>query len=165
MQVLLARRDGPLWLLPATALILSFIAGCSSQSSNPDGGDVIDCRDDTRVATYAPNLFVFSAAHTMRFTLVQANPAPPAQGINTWTLRVADSSGQALPNLALSVDPFMPDHGHGSSVRAQANPNGDGTYTITPLYFFMPGVWRITFTNTVDAGIGDSAVFFFCVPG
>jgi len=63
------------------------------------------------------------------------------------------------------VDPFMPDHGRGTSVHAEAASNGDGTYTIVPLYFFMPGVWRITFTNAADAGPSDSAAFFFCVPG
>ncbi len=37
----------------------------------------------------------------------------------------------------------MPDHGHGTSVNASVTANSDGTYTVAPLYFFMPGVWRI----------------------
>jgi hypothetical protein len=36
---------------------------------------------------------------------------------------------------------------------------------VTPLYLFMPGVWRITFTvpATTDGGVPDSVAFFFCV--
>jgi hypothetical protein len=163
LQLTFARHDVSLWMLPATAVVF-LVASCGSNSSNPDGG-VISCQDDARVATYRPNLTVSSVSRAMSFTLVQANPAPPAVGTNTWTLQVADSSGRVIPNLSLSVDPFMPDHGHGTSVRASVTPNPDGSYTVAPLYFFMPGVWRITFSTTPDAGQTDSAVFFFCVPG
>ncbi len=40
--------------------------------------------------------------------------------------------------------------------------NGGGNYTVSNLYFFMPGVWMTTFTSTSPS---DSAKFFFCVPG
>jgi len=164
MQALVRRHDAPLWVRPAIALAFFLVAGCSSQPGT-NGGDVINCQDDPRVRTYSPNLSVTSTTGSMKFFLVRSDPAPPAQGTDTWTIRVVDLSGNALPNLSLSVDPFMPDHGHGTSVRAQASANGDGTYTVTPLYLFMPGVWRITFISAPDAGASDSAVFFFCIPG
>ncbi len=164
MQMRLGRHVS-LWMPPATTVVLLFVAGCSSSPSHPDGGDLITCQDDSRVAVYRPNLPASSTSGTLGFTLAQANPAPPAVGTNTWTLRVADSSGQPVPNLALSVVPFMPDHGHGTSVQAQVTANPDSSYTVTPLYFFMPGVWRITFSTTPDAGHSDTGVFFFCVPG
>jgi hypothetical protein len=75
---------------------------------------------------------------------------------------VTDASGQVLPGLSLSVLPFMPDHGHGTAVNASVTAQGGGDYTVTPLYFFMPGVWRIRFTS---AGSSDTADFWFCIPG
>jgi hypothetical protein len=166
MQVFLVRREGPLWMPLAGALVLSLIAGCSSQSSNADGGDVIDCSADARVTAYSPAMSVSATSGSTRYTLMQANPAPPAVGVNTWTLRMVDSSGHALANLFRPIDyPFMPDHGHGSSVRPQANLNADNSYTITNLYFFMPGVWRITFSTMPDASPTNAGIFFFCVPG
>src|SRR5262249_46655377 len=165
MQIFFVRQNVSLTMGAATALVVSLVAGCSSSPSHPDGGDLITCQYDSRVALYRPSRPASSTSGTTRFTLVEGNPAPPAVGINTWTLRVADSSGQPLPNLALSVDLYMPDHGHRASVVAQATSNGDGNYTVTPLYFFMPGVWRITFSTTPDAGSSGSGVFFFCVAG
>ena len=160
------RHHLSLWILVASAPMLSLTPGCSSQSSNADAGDAIDCTNDSRVAAYSPAMSVSSMNGSTRYTLAQASPAPPAVGVNTWTLRMADSSGHALANLAQPIDfPFMPDHGHGSSVRPQATLNGDNSYTINNLYFFMPGVWRITFSTMPDASPSNAGVFFFCVPG
>jgi hypothetical protein len=105
---------------------------------------------------------VKSSSGPMTFALVQSTPAPPARGNDTWTIHVTDASGQALPNLSVSVLPFMPDHGHGTSVNAGATATGGGDYTVTPLYFFMPGVWRVRFTS---AGSPDTTDFWFCIPG
>ena len=165
MQITFAGHDVSLRNRAAAVMLLSLVAGCSSSPSSSDAGDLITCQDDSRVAVYRPNLPASSTTGTLSFTLSQANPAPPAVGINTWTLRVANSSGQPVPNLPLSVLPFMPDHGHGTSVQAQVTANPDSSYSVTPLYFFMPGVWRITFSTTPDAGLNSSGVFFFCVPG
>jgi hypothetical protein len=147
----------------AAALLLLVTASCGgSNSGNGAGGDVINCQNDARVAQYAANLTVTSKAASMKFVLQQSNPAPPARGTDTWTIRVTDAAGTPMPHLSLSVLPFMPDHGHGTSVTAQVTSNGDGTYSVAPLYFFMPGVWRITFTSTSPS---DTAEFWFCIPG
>ena len=144
-------------------MIALLLAGCGSSSSNqPDGGEVIDCSSDPRVFTYQAGMTVASASKALTFALLQSNPGPPAKGNDTWTIKVTDASSQPQANLNISVLPFMPDHGHGTSVNASITNNHDGTYTVAPLYFFMPGVWRITFTTASPA---DSAVFFFCVPG
>ena len=145
------------------SIIALLLAGCGSGSSNqPDAGEVIDCSSDPRVFTYTPGMTVASASKALTFALLQSNPGPPAKGNDTWTIKVTDASSQPQANLNISVLPFMPDHGHGTSVNASITNNHDGTYTVAPLYFFMPGVWRTTFTTASPA---DSAVFFFCVPG
>jgi hypothetical protein len=146
----------------ASLLAAGLLAACGSSSSNPDAGDVVNCQTDARVSTYTPNMSVKSSSGAMTFTLVQSTPAPPGRGNDTWTIHVTDASGQPLPNLSVSVLPFMPDHGHGTSVNASVTANGGGDYTVTPLYFFMPGVWRIRFTS---AGSTDTTDFWFCIPG
>jgi hypothetical protein len=146
----------------AVALLAACGGGNSSGGTTDDGGAVIDCASDSRVAVYKAGMSVDSASGALTFTLVESVPGPPARGNDTWTIAVKNAASAAQSALALSVLPFMPDHGHGTSVNAQIKNTGDGTYSVAPLYFFMPGVWRVTFSV---ASPSDSAVFFFCVPG
>jgi hypothetical protein len=95
--------------------------------------------------------------------LSAADPAPPAIGVNTWTIKVEDGAGAAMPAAALKVLPFMPDHGHGTSVKASVTAQPDGSMSVTPLYLFMGGVWRVEFNP--DAGTADPVDFFFCISG
>lgn len=167
MKTLVRLQDAPRWMRSASALVLLLLAACGSKDMT-NTGDEINCQNDSRVMAYAPNLSVTSPSGR-RFILMQSDPAPPAKGTDTWTMRVQDSSGTTLPSLPLWIDPnmgvWMPDHGHGPSVHASVTANGDGTYTVAPLYFFMPGVWRVTIKSAPDAGPNDSAIFYFCVPG
>src|SRR5919201_1147657 len=145
------------------ALALSIAAcGGSSNGGSADSGDVVNCQSDPRVLTYSPPVTIQSQAKTMKFTLNQSSPAPPARGTDTWKIHVTDANGAALSNLTLTAKPFMPDHGHGPAVNSSVSNDGNGDYTVRDLYFFMPGVWQVTFTAQ---GSTDSAVFMFCVPG
>ncbi|HMC70225.1 MAG TPA: hypothetical protein VKJ07_13805, partial [Mycobacteriales bacterium] len=75
----------------AIALVLS-VAGCGGSSSgSADSGDVVNCQNDPRVLAYAPNVSVQSQAKTMKFTLAQSSPAPPARGTDTWNIHVTDA--------------------------------------------------------------------------
>src|SRR5712691_12280736 len=157
------RRDASTCFRSTLFLALALGAACGGSSqSSPDGGDVVNCASDPRVATYAPNLTVDSASAGMKFVLLSSDPAPPAKGTDTWAIKVTDAAGQPLPSLSLSVVPFMPDHGHFSPVTPQVTSNGGGNYTVGNIYFFMPGVWKTTFTS---ASPSDTANFFFCIPG
>jgi hypothetical protein len=130
------------------------------------GTGLIGCQGDVRVTPWAPKVSVVSKKGGLHFTLVEASPAPPARGDNHWTLRVTDASGAVKPHLALSVEPFMPDHGHGTGVKARVSAQPDGTYAVGPLNLFMPGVWRVTVFVSMNAGRpDDEAVFFFCIAG
>jgi len=152
--------------LAAAAVLVGMGCGSSggSQPGGPDAGDVITCQNDPRVMTYASGLTVTSTSGSHKYVLLTSDPAPPARGNDTWTIKITDAQGNALSGLSASVLPFMPDHGHGTSVNASITANSDGTYTVTPLYFFMPGVWRISFSvpPTQQSDVGN---FFFCVPG
>jgi len=100
---------------------------------------------------------------------------PNEPNINSFTLKLTDSSGQPvtdamvlLPtdNQALgwgySKDPWMPLHGHGASVGPMIANNGDGSYTLS-VDLFMAGLWWIYVVAETPSGVTDSALFSFCL--
>jgi hypothetical protein len=118
--------------------------GDAGSSLSGDGADIVGCQSDPRVDTYSPGLTKPGQAHVFQFVLVSADPAPPAQYVNAWVLKVVDSAGNPVSGATItSVTPFMPDHGHGTST-PQVVANPDGTITVSNVYLFMLGVWRTT---------------------
>ncbi|HTQ05039.1 MAG TPA: FixH family protein [Polyangiaceae bacterium] len=168
-----------LGIFSAAALVAT--GGCSSTSptlSADDAGALggeggsfsgtVSCADDPRVDTYTAKLVKPGDKGVLSFELTESDPAPPAKGANTWTLTITDADGNAM-NGTLAVDLFMPDHGHGTSVPPVVSfDDAAGTYTVKPVYLFMPGVWRITldyFAEPTDKKPLDEAIFYFCVEG
>ena len=156
-------------LVAAVALLGARAQNCSSSSSSSstqqDAGDLVGCQNDPRADSYAANMTKMGQSGVFQFTLVSADPAPPALNNNTWTLKLADASGAPVTNATFpKISPYMPDHGHGSTATPMATSNGDGTYSITPLYFFMGGLWQVTI-QAQSGSQSDSAVFSFCVAG
>lgn len=146
------------------------LAACKSSataSGVADAGGSLDasvgCANDPRGETYTPNLQHTGKAGLLHFTLVKSEPAPPIKGNNTWTLELSNKSGTALTGATLKVTPYMPDHGHGTSVKAQITESSSG-YQIAPLYLFMGGIWQVTIEATSGAQ-SDSTVFSFCIGG
>jgi hypothetical protein len=141
-------------------------AASADEASDAGGDGYVGCAADPRVATYEPGVFAESQDQTLRVVLDDSEPGPPIVGMNTWTVRVEDAGGAPVTGASMTVAPFMPDHGHGSPLVPTATANSDGSYTISPLYFFMPGVWRVGITvSTSDASLPSTADFFFCVGG
>jgi hypothetical protein len=122
----------------------------------------ITCQTDPLAETFTTGMKKTGEMGMLSFVLVTSDPAPPARGNDTWTVRI-EKNGQPQMGATIGVALFMPKHGHGSSVVPIVTPMGDG-YSIAPLYFFMPGLWRVTLTATVG-GMTDSARFFFCIEG
>lgn len=151
--------------LPFVALALS----CASNPSapGPDAGAeaaTIGCLTDPRAQSYSSGLTITGKHGVFVVELVGAQPGPPLRGTNTWTVRVHDAKGNAVPSAALAVKLIMPDHGHGSTVAPTIAAQPDGTIKIDSLYFFMPGLWQVTLDVTAGAD-ADSVVFSFCVAG
>jgi hypothetical protein len=95
--------------------------------------------------------------------LISLDPWPILKGDNAWTVQLVDASGAPATGATFSVKPFMPDHGHGSSIIPDIEPGmGDATFTINRLNVFMPGIWQFTFTVTKGTQT-DSVVVTFCV--
>jgi hypothetical protein len=143
----------------STATSVSSATSTGTQSAG-------SCAQDPRVVAYAAGVVATATDGALSVHFMAADPAPPAKGNNTWTVRVLDGKGDPVNGAAIVTKAFMPDHGHGSSIKPQATGKGDdGTYEITPVNLFMPGVWQITFTVTPAGGKAESAIVNFCVEG
>ncbi len=129
----------------------------------------VSCTDDSRVDHYTANLKKAGQKGVYTFQLSQSDPAPPAKGSNAFVLKITGADGMALGG-EMRVSLKMPDHGHGTSVKPEVTfDSSTSSYSVTPLYLFMAGVWRIQFdAYAADPDAGpptDTAVFFFCVEG
>ncbi len=174
-------RIGPTGVSLASSAFLALATACSSgpganqaasQSEStgaPDAeadGATISCANDPRAQPFVPNFTVAGAAGLFTFTITTASPTPPAVGdVNTWTLKITDASGAAVTDATFSmIKTWMPEHGHGSPLAVAATSNGDGTYAVTSLDFFMTGLWQVTFYAT-SGSTSDSGMFSFCLGG
>jgi hypothetical protein len=99
----------------------------------------------------------------LAFTLVDSVPAPPSISDNVWTLQVADSGGTAVEGAAITVSPWMVEHGHPSPRQVQVTDSGGGSYVLDPVNFNMVGLWEVTIAATPTSGDADEAVFSFCI--
>ncbi|HET6585249.1 MAG TPA: FixH family protein [Nannocystaceae bacterium] len=151
------------------------LAGCDEDAmaeADDDAGDedagadedatARDCTTEMRADHYALGLRKVGSAFTVQF--VDALPAPPARGDNTWRVMVTDDGGAGLSDLALGATPFMPDHGHGTTVATTVTPGAvPGEYVLDPVNLFMPGLWEVTLEMTTPDATTDEVVFRFCV--
>lgn len=143
--------------------------GSVDKSVLPAG--TVSCAEDERIDTYTANLDKPGALGVLSFRFSDLTPAPPAKGANTFHVRVTDASGANMQG-DLHVALTMPDHGHGTQVKPVVSFDAaSGEYTVTPLYLFMAGVWRIEFdayAGSADAPAAtplDRAVLYFCIEG
>lgn len=122
------------------------------------------CATDTRKDVYTAGL-AKQTSGALSIKLMESSPAPPAKQSNVLTLQVTDASGKPVDGATLSVLPYMPDHGHGSSVKPTVTAKGGGTYEITNVYLPMPGLWRLTVTVQMPNVAAQDAAFSFCIDG
>ena len=168
---------------PLVLIALLHVGACSSPNASSTSNDAdaagagtevpsgaVSCTTDARVDHYAAGLSKDGKLGTLSFRLVESEPAPPSRGSNRFVLQILDQSGAPV-DVSLHVDLKMPDHGHGTSIVPTIAFDADAqSFTVTPLYLFMPGVWRIDFTafakdsDTTGTPL-DSASFFFCIEG
>lgn len=127
--------------------------------------EFVNCVGETRADAYVPGLEKAGRLGGVRIRLVEMAPSPPVRGDNRWTVEVVDTAGKPLEGLTILVTPFMPDHQHGTPVRAQVTPAGSpGRYQLAPVNLFMPGLWEVTIQARDGADLRDQAVFSFCIP-
>jgi hypothetical protein len=132
----------------------------------PSAGTSAACLADTRADTYAAGLWKAAPGSGAIVRLLESDPGPPAKGVNTWKLGLYDAECTPIDGASIQVTPYMPDHGHGTSVKAEVTPSGSGGYEVTPVYLFMPGLWQTTLSLSLPRTSTPSAVVFsFCIDG
>ena len=89
-------------------------------------------------------------------------PSPPVVGSDAVQLAFTDASGAAISGLALTVVPWMPAHGHGTSVDPTVTEMTPGTFVASPLYLSMPGSWELRMTTS--GSLDDTAKASFEIP-
>jgi hypothetical protein len=166
----------PAPLCRAAALVALGALACEDDSVSPEGSggtssNVVSCTDDARLDVYTDNMQKAGELGLLDFRFSDFVPAPPAKGSNTFNVQLTGVSGP-VPG-GLEVELFMPDHGHGSSIEPEISlDSASGTYTVTPLYLFMPGVWRVTFDALSSEALSseapapiDTVDLHFCIEG
>jgi len=155
----------------ALALVpLACDPGGMADAPDDDGSAMLDdeepeargCAAETRADTYT--LGMAKSGERLQVAFVEALPAPPARGDNTWTVAISDGAGAPMVDLPIEVEPYMPDHMHGSSIPAHVSATEiAGEYLIEPVDLFMPGLWQVTLYLTLPDGTEDEVEFDFCV--
>lgn len=161
----------------------------NGETATPDA-DFVSCVGETRATPYAPGMQVTSTNGTFVVKLLSNTYTDPTgtkdeafvKGNDVWTVET-DIAATMMPvdGLSISVSPYMPDHGHGTTPVGVMPVGSDGKYMIEPVNLYMAGYWEVTFriveTPPVDATypdggadaappapISDSAVLKICVP-
>ena len=151
----------------AVALGGSFAVGCSSSSdtaSDSQSQAASLCGSDPRAQTFSANMVQVGKSGTFSIKIISMDNFPVVKGDNAWTVEVLDATGNPATGATFTLKPFMPDHGHGSSIVPDIEPGtGDATFNVGRINTFMPGIWQFTFSITKDT-TADSAVVTFCVP-
>lgn len=122
-------------------LLLLGALGCSSAPSQPPDASSFPAQP---LATVTGNAGKAQIA-------LRSSPQPPAVGNDDVQLEITDPSGSPIDGLTVTVVPFMPAHGHGTS-ETTVTPKGGGKYLVTNVYLYMSGVWqlRITLSGSVS---------------
>jgi len=149
------------------------LGACSARAPEANGanaaagatGSTVGCTaSDGDV--YAAGLQKSGSAGHFDFTLVSSTPGPPSLEDNQFVVQVSDGEGKAVTG-ELRVVLDMPEHGHRSPKQPDIHFDADSqAFVLEPIYFFMVGLWRITFSfegASAGASLTDSAVFQFCV--
>jgi hypothetical protein len=84
---------------------------------------------------------------------------PMVAGVGCIELVVTDSTtGASVDDLSVTMTPWMPAMGHGTSVRPVLTPLGEGRYVFTNVSLFMPGEWqlRTQFSGQVNDSVAPT---------
>lgn len=99
-----------------------------------------------------PGVAMASAASASGLLTVSARTLdgqPPTRGANPFDIEVVRADdGAPLEGLELTLTPWMPAMGHGTSARPTVSELGAGHYLAENVYLFMPGLWELRVSLT-----------------
>jgi hypothetical protein len=131
------------------AVVSLLLAHCAGADVDPDHGASFPA---------SPLLAADSDGHLLHIEL-RSSPQPLERGVNALQFTISDaSSGQPVSGLLFSLQPWMPDMGHGSSVTPVVLEQGAGVYEVSNVSLSMPGTWqlRATFSGPVNDTVEPS---------
>ena len=159
----------PLLLTIATTLTLIACGGEENVDPNNHHNENHENHGTTNhgnaeVDVYVDGLMKEGHEGHLQVVLMSADPAPPDVGDNSWTIRVVDLDGEPIDDAKVTVTPFMPAHGHGTSPADYTGTfTDDGTYEVGPFDLFMPGMWETTVK--VEGDVDDMVTYAFMLEG
>jgi hypothetical protein len=143
----------------AIGLTLGVMAlGCTVESSGASGG----AGGSGAVFPEAPLTILTTGGSALRIEVRTAPDQPPKRGLISVEYRVTDAAGKPVDGLALGVQPWMPEMGHGASTKPSIEAMGEGRYVISNVAFVMPGQWELR--TSIAGAINDSATVGFQIP-
>jgi len=74
---------------------------------------------------------------------IRTSPQPPARGLLSVQYRITSADGLPLDGLTLTVIPWMPAMGHGTSTVPTVEARGNGLYVLNDLNLYMAGLWEL----------------------
>jgi len=139
------------------------LLGCDEESAEHEHDDHGDHGEQLEPDTYeAGGITKMTDAGHFMVTLV-SDPEPPSKGLNTWTLTVMSHEDMSMVDEAtVTIDPWMPEHGHGSASDAVVEAMGQGDYMSDTVELQMLGTWDTTVTVT-HGDMTDEVHFVFMV--
>jgi len=148
----LLTRPSSLVVSLATALLL---AGCGGESTSPGSSETTAFPDD-------PWTTQASDAGALTIEVRTSPKQPPERGLTVVQLSITDGAGDPMDDLVVTAVPWMPDMGHGASVKPTVTNAGGGKYEIDNVNMFMPGRWELR--TEMTGPLDDSAKFVFQIP-
>ncbi len=146
----------------AAALTIGLPA-CDSTGETSDSHDSHDSHgEEIETDDYVDGL-TKDTENGMFTVKLTSEPSPPIKGMNMWMFEVSDAAG-GVEGANITVEPWMPEHGHGSDSQASVSEQSAGMYHANPVDLHMAGVWDTTITIEKD-GQSDSVHFVFNIEG
>lgn len=113
-----------------------FLCACSASQESSSNSDAN--------VSFAATPFGDAASTSGAFNVTMyAAQSGLVQGLNTIEIAVTDAQGAPVDGLVLSLTPWMPAMGHGSSAIPQIVAKGSGEYVATDVALIMPGLWQL----------------------
>ena len=137
------------------ALSLSLLLlGCGAESGSAAGGGGAE-------ATFpdAPLMVVKTDHGALSFEVRTSPSQPPTRGLITVEIVATDVDGKPVDGLDLTVQPWMPQMGHGASTKPTIEAKGRGRYVVSHVACFMPGRWELR--TAIAGAVNDSATVAF----
>lgn len=127
-------------------IAVALLAGCGAAPQNGEPALTFEA---------APFETVVSASGRLKVE-VRWSPATPIKGQNAVQLTFLNADGSPVEGVSADVVPWMPAHGHGTSIRPAMTQDEPGVEIASPVFLYMSGTWQLRMT--LSGAVEDTAV-------